>query len=78
MESRLSLPGLQSVGMLPQLLTSSSAKADDPVFRAAQDFMRAGDYWIPAFAGMTVCLLAGRRVSRSQGRKDHTRIGIST
>jgi hypothetical protein len=34
--------------------TSSSAKADDPVFRAAQDFTHAGDYWMPAFAGMTV------------------------
>jgi hypothetical protein len=37
-----------------QLLTSLSAKADDPVFRVAQDFMRDSDYWIPAFAGMTV------------------------
>src|SRR5258708_30764308 len=38
---------------LPQLLTSSSAKADDPVLRAAQDVMHAGDCRIPAFAGMT-------------------------
>src|SRR6202041_128519 len=32
---------------LPQLLTSSSAKADEPVFRAAQGFMRDNDYWTP-------------------------------
>src|SRR5712672_2195633 len=44
---------------LPQLLTSSSAKADDPVFRAAEDARHAGDYWIPAFAGMTA-VRAGR------------------
>src|ERR1700687_4186845 len=68
MESRLSLPGLQSVGMPPQLLTSSSAKADDPVLCAAQDFMRAGDYWIPAFAGMTA-VLVGRASRFSPIRK---------
>src|ERR1700737_2280690 len=68
MESRWSLPGLQSVGMPPQLLTSSSAKADDPVLRAAQDFMRAGDDWIPAFAGMTA-VLVGRASRFSLARK---------
>jgi hypothetical protein len=63
---------------LPQLLTSSSAKADDPVFRAAQDFMHAGDYWIPAFAGMTA-VRVGRAAPFSPAKKqDHTRIGIST
>jgi hypothetical protein len=36
-----------------QIPMSSSAKADDPVRRAVSDLSRAGDYWIPAFAGMT-------------------------
>ena len=34
-------------------LTSSSAKADDPVFRAGSIFLNASEYWMPAFAGMT-------------------------
>jgi hypothetical protein len=37
----------------PHLLTSSSAKADDPVFRDVEIFCDGADYWIPAFAGMT-------------------------
>src|SRR5712691_3116816 len=40
--------------------TSSSAKADDPVRRAARKLSHAGDYWIPAFAGMTTVLGAFR------------------
>jgi hypothetical protein len=56
---------------LPQLLASSSAKADEPVFRAAQDVTRDSDYWIPAFAGMTATLLSGND-------NCYTRIGIST
>src|SRR5882672_6672992 len=32
---------------------SSSAKADDPVRRAFSIHRDAGDYWMPAFAGMT-------------------------
>jgi hypothetical protein len=59
-----------------QLLTSSSAKADDPVFRAARDFMRDSDYWIPAIAGMTAVLLVGRPFP--SGNDGYTRIGIST
>jgi hypothetical protein len=63
-----------------QLLTSSSAKADDPVFRAAQDFMRDNDYWIPAFAGMTAVLLVGRPLppGNDSWENPYTRIGIST
>jgi hypothetical protein len=62
----------------PQLLTSSSRKADDPVFRAAQDAVHAGDYWIPAFAGMTAARV-GRAVRFSLAKKQgYTRIGIST
>jgi hypothetical protein len=53
---------------LPQLLTSSSAKADDPVSRVAQDFTHAGDYWIPAFAGMTA-VRVGRAVRFSFAKK---------
>ena len=34
-------------------------------------FTGAGDYWIPAYAGMTVVFLSG-------ARRAHTRIGIST
>jgi hypothetical protein len=49
-------------------------------------FTGAGDYWIPAFAGMTVVFLSGATLSH-KGRRDfrvllagrtHTRIGIST
>src|SRR6266702_2328262 len=46
-------------------ITSSSAKADDPVFQSAGDWNReTAEYWIPAFAGMTavpgfpVCIFA--------------------
>src|SRR3977135_1950796 len=39
--------------MRPYTLTSSSAKADDPVFRDARIFCEGSDYWIPVFAGMT-------------------------
>jgi hypothetical protein len=48
-------------------------------------FSGAGDYWIPAFAGMTATLLSGalshkgrRKVSIRVARNRHTRIGIST
>ena len=49
-------------------------------------FTVAGDYWIPAFAGMTVGFLSsatlshkGRgKVSVRFARSRHTRIGIST
>jgi hypothetical protein len=44
--------------MLIQVLMSSSAKADDPVRRAVGDLSNTGDYWIPAFAGMTAVLEA--------------------
>ena len=48
-------------------------------------FTGAGDYWIPAFAGMTATLLSGATLSH-KGRGEveaflvvrHTRIGIST
>jgi hypothetical protein len=36
--------------------TSSSAKADDEVLRGLSNPAQAGDYWIPAFAGMTAVL----------------------
>src|SRR5882672_10610308 len=39
--------------LLIQVRMSSSAKADDPVRRAVWVRSQAGDYWIPAFAGMT-------------------------
>jgi hypothetical protein len=58
---------------LPQFLASSSAKADEPLFRAAQDIMCDSDYWIPAFPGMTAALLPGNDSVFS-----YTRIGIST
>jgi hypothetical protein len=35
---------------------SSSANADDPVFPSAAYFIHGGDYWIPAYAGMTVLM----------------------
>jgi hypothetical protein len=35
-------------------LSSSSAKADDPVFRAASVQLGVTAYWMPAFAGMTI------------------------
>jgi hypothetical protein len=42
-----------------------------------ETFIPAGDYWIPAFAGMTAVLV--ERPSRFAGNDDcHTRIGIST
>ena len=49
-------------------------------------FTGAGDYWIPAFAGMTATLLSGAtlshkgrgKVSSRVARSRHTRIGIST
>ena len=49
-------------------------------------FIGAGDYWIPAFAGMTAAFLSGATLShkgRGKGsgciaRSRHTRIGIST
>jgi hypothetical protein len=49
-------------------------------------FTGAGDYWIPAFAGMTATLLSGAtlshkgrgKVSIRVARNRHTRIGIST
>ena len=34
-------------------LASSSAKADDPVIADVDSITDAGDYWMPAFAGMT-------------------------
>jgi hypothetical protein len=49
-------------------------------------FTGAGDYWIPAFAGMTAAFLSGATLSH-KGRgtasarvagSAHTRIGIST
>jgi hypothetical protein len=49
-------------------------------------FTCAGEYWMPAFAGMTTALLSGATLSHN-GRGDfrvlvagctHTRIGIST
>jgi hypothetical protein len=46
--------------MLIHVRMSSSAKADDPVRRAVRDLSSAGDYWIPAFAGMTAVLGAFR------------------
>jgi hypothetical protein len=51
------------------------------------DFLAgAGDYWIPAFAGMTAVFLSGATLShKGRGevsvrfaRSRHTRIGIST
>jgi hypothetical protein len=40
-------------------------------------FIPAGDYWIPAFAGMTAVRV--ERSPRLAGNDDcHTRIGIST
>src|SRR6266850_5847598 len=42
--------------MLIHVQMSSSAKADDPVRRAVRELSSAGDYWIPAFAGMTTVL----------------------
>ena len=49
-------------------------------------FTGAGDYWIPAFAGMTAAFLSGATLSQKGRGKggvlvagsDHTRIGIST
>jgi hypothetical protein len=49
-------------------------------------FAGAGDYWIPAFAGMTAAFLSGATLShKGRGgirvlvaRRAHTRIGIST
>ena len=49
-------------------------------------FTGAGDYWIPAFAGMTAAFLSGATLShRGKGKvgagvagSTHTRIGIST
>ena len=49
-------------------------------------FTGAGDYWIPAFAGMTAAFLSGATLShKGRGKMasvsreaDHTRIGIST
>jgi hypothetical protein len=42
-----------------------------------ETFIPAGDYWIPAFAGMTAAPV--ERPSRLAGNDDcHTRIGIST
>jgi hypothetical protein len=49
-------------------------------------FTGAGDYWIPAFAGMTATFLSGAtlsnkgrgKVSIRVARNRHTRIGIST
>jgi hypothetical protein len=49
-------------------------------------FTGAGDYWIPAFAGMTAAFLSGATLShKGRGwasirvaRSRHTRIGIST
>ena len=49
-------------------------------------FAGAGDYWIPAFAGMTAAFLSGATLShKGRGeirvrvaRSRHTRIGIST
>jgi hypothetical protein len=46
----------------------------------------AGDYWIPAFAGMTAAFLSGATLSHKRrgkvgvlvARSAHTRIGIST
>jgi cyclohexanone monooxygenase len=48
---------MPSVSVEISIPVSSSAKADDPLRRAAGGLIRAGDYWIPAFAGMTaVCI----------------------
>jgi len=48
-------------------------------------FAGAGDYWIPAFTGMTVVFLSGATLSHKGRGKigtwvvgTHTRIGIST
>jgi hypothetical protein len=49
-------------------------------------FTGAGDYWIPAFAGMTATFLSGATLShKGRGKVSarvvgsaHTRIGIST
>jgi hypothetical protein len=49
-------------------------------------FTGAGDYWIPAFAGMTAAFLSGATLShKGRGKvgvlvagSSHTRIGIST
>jgi hypothetical protein len=49
-------------------------------------FSGAGDYWIPAFAGMTAAFSSGATLShKGRGeaggcvaRNRHTRIGIST
>ena len=49
-------------------------------------FTGAGDYWIPAFAGMTDAFSSGATLSRKGrggirvrvARSRHTRIGIST
>ncbi|HTE93856.1 MAG TPA: hypothetical protein VK678_10145, partial [Bradyrhizobium sp.] len=38
--------------------TSSSAKADDPVFRAASVQFGVTAYWMPAFAGMTALAIS--------------------
>jgi hypothetical protein len=46
-----------------QILRSSSAKADDPVRRDISISTPSGDYWIPAFAGMTVVLGAPARTA---------------
>src|SRR5712691_1426761 len=61
----------------PQPLTSSSAKADDPVRRAAQDLMGAGDYWIPAFAGMTA-VFRGRALPSPTKGEGRFRTGYSS
>jgi hypothetical protein len=66
---------------LPQLLASSSAKADEPVFRTVQDLLRDSGYWIPAFAGMTPLPVSRAplpfRPAMTMGGYQ-TRIGIST
>jgi hypothetical protein len=50
-------------------------------------FAGTGEYWIPAFAGMTAAFLSGATLSHNKGRgkvgvlvarSRHTRIGIST
>jgi hypothetical protein len=44
---------------------SSSAKADDPVCRGLSIVTKAGDYWMPAVAGMTGVMRNDSRIFSS-------------
>ena len=51
---RLHVEGRDGLDPSPHIQSSSSAKADDPVFRDLRLSREAAAYWIPAFAGMTL------------------------